>query len=91
MEVGRKKRISIDGESREAIWGQETGLSKGMEAGKRGAQMENGMSGGSTREGRTLQSRGQWAEGQEALNLALNPPWLWNMGPLSLTFLIYNR
>lgn len=66
--------------SGKAVLGQGTDLSKGTEAGKCRAQLENGASGGSTGEGRTLQSRGPWAEVQEALNLALNPHWLWILG-----------
>lgn len=71
------------------ILGQGTGLRKGTELGKHWAQ--NGISGGNVREGRTLQSRGQWSEVREAPKPALNPHWLWGVGPLNLTFLIRKR
>lgn len=78
-------------ESGKAILGQGAGLSKATEAGKYGAQVGDREYGGSTRQARTLQSRGQWTELQEALNLALNPHWLWDIGPLSLTILTCKR
>lgn len=76
MEGGGRRGFQQVVKSGKAVLGQGTDLSKGTEAGKCRAQLENGASGGSTGEGRTL----QWAEVQEALNLALNPHWLWILG-----------
>lgn len=55
MEGGRKKRIQQVGKSRKATLGHGTRMSKGTEAGKHRTQMEKSESGGSTRQGRTLQ------------------------------------
>lgn len=77
-------------ESGKAISGQGTGVSQGTGSGKVRAQ-ENSRSVRWEREGRTLQSRGQWGEAQEAPSLGLNPHWLRDIGPLNLTFHICKR
>lgn len=91
MESGRKKRIQQVVKSGKTTLDHRTRMSKGTQVRKHRAQMKNSKSGGSTREDRMPQSRGQWKVIQKALTLGWNPHWFGDVGPLSLTFLLCQR
>ena len=91
MESGRKKRIQQVVKSGKTTLDHSTRMSKDTQVGKHRAQTKNSKSGGSTREGRMPQSRGQWKVIQKALTLGWDPHWSGDVGPLSLIFLLFQR